>query len=188
MAPGHPFSTAKWSRRHSDVDTGPWHGRRCLAWPKRAVALRIPRPTRPGHGGIEHSPIRPCQSLRGRSKWLPGIPLAWPSGRVDIPMSVRGRGTAVDACRRSARSNRSQPNPPVQKSTRLLKMAPGHLFGSAKGSRRYSDFDTGPWPDRRRLTALGTVKSVPAQSALAKVYAATPYSSGASLLLGQRVA
>src|SRR5436853_603285 len=97
MAPGHPFSMAKCSRRHSDVGTGPWHGRRRLAWPKRAVALRIPRPTRPGHGGIEHSPIRPCQSLRGRSKWLRGIPLAWPSVRVDIPMSVRGRGTAVDA-------------------------------------------------------------------------------------------
>ena len=68
-----------------------------LPRPKTPLAEGFPRPTRPGHGGIEHSPIRPCQSLRGRSKWLRGIPLAWPSVRVDIPMSVRGRGTAVDA-------------------------------------------------------------------------------------------
>src|SRR5436853_3926425 len=94
LAPGHPFCMAKWSRRYSDVDTGPWHDRRRLAWPKRAVALRIPRPTRPWHGGIEHSPIRPCQCLRGRSRWPRGITFAWPRGRVDIRMAIRGSGKA----------------------------------------------------------------------------------------------
>src|SRR5436853_7725790 len=81
IAPGHPFSMAKWSRRHSDVDT-------------EAVA----RPSTLG-------------------------------------MAQQGSGLENSSANEAvARWNRAHPNPSVQKSTRPLKMAPGHPLSVASGS------------------------------------------------------
>src|SRR3954469_6084699 len=51
----------------------------------------------PGCGtvGVDQSPIRPCKSLRDRTKWLLGTPLGRPWGRVHIRARTRGTWPSV---------------------------------------------------------------------------------------------
>jgi len=99
MPSGHPLSPAMGHRTHPGTHTGHLaehpivdcarHGPNG-PWPSEI-------PDQRGWGTIEfkHGPIRPCKSLRDRTKGLRGTPLGRPWGSVHIRARIRGTWPSV---------------------------------------------------------------------------------------------
>src|SRR3954466_625664 len=124
-------------------------------------------PDQRGCGTVEfkHGPIRPCKSLRDRTKCLLGTPLARPWGIVPSGHAYGAFGRASHRRLCAARPERplaernprptrlrhdriqARPNPPVQKSTRSHQRASGHPFRPSMGRRSQSGKHTGHWAE-----------------------------------------
>src|SRR4051812_24840324 len=114
-ASGNPFRPPMGQRAHSGTHTGHLAEHPTIDWarhgPNGSWPNEIPDQRGCGTVGVDHGQIRPCKSLRDRTKCLLGTPLGRPWGSLHIRARTRGFGTSLASSTTRASTRHGQNDP-----------------------------------------------------------------------------